>query len=179
MAKTRLGPAAFGVRRGGPFGPKAIPSISAHFREQTNSLVGSEPSYLLEISHPQLAIPIRVCNDVVDIVSNGNTFIACAFRVQLPDDVAQSMPRVPISIDNIGRELTQWLEASNGGRGAVVKIIQVMRDTPNVIEQSYELFLMNVHQNIMEVSGELGMDNILDVPCLAATYNPETAPAMF
>lgn len=154
-------------------------SYTAHFKEETSSTTGSEPSYLLEITHTQLAVPVRVCNNTEDIVSNGNTFIACAFRIQLPDDVAQTMPKVPIAIDNIGRELTQWLEASNGGKGAVVKIMQVMRDTPNVIEQSYELFLMNVHQNIMEVSGELGMENILDMPCLAATYNPETSPALF
>lgn len=154
-------------------------SYTTHFKEETASTSGDAPSYLLEITHSQLVVAVRVTNDSQDIVSNGNTFLSCAFRIQLPDDVAQSMPKIPISIDNIGRELTQWLEASNGGRGANVKIMQIMRDTPNVIEQSYDLILQNVHQNIIEVSGELGMDNILDMPCLAAMFTPETAPAIF
>lgn len=150
-----------------------------HYKELTGGTSGQEPSFLLEISHPQLAVPIRVTNDTADIVSNGNTFLSCAFRVMFPDDVAMMMPRVPIAIDNIGRELTQWLEASDGGRGATVRIMQVMRDTPNVIEQEYTLNLLNTKQTMLEVSGQLGYDNFLDVPALAALYTPETAPGIF
>jgi hypothetical protein len=154
-------------------------TYSANFKEKTGSLSGTEPVYLLEITHAQLAQPIRVVNDTQDITSNGNTFIAMAFRVSLPDNFAQQMPRARLSIDNIGRELTQWLEASNGGAGATVRIMQVMRDAPNVIEADFTLDLLNVSQNMMEVSGELGYEDTLNRPGMVATYRPENTPSIF
>lgn len=154
-------------------------NYTEHFKERTSSTSGEAPSYLVEITHPQLAVPIRVVNDTQDLVHNGNTFIACAFRIQFPEDIAQTMPRVPVAIDNVGRELTQWLEASNGGRGAQFRIMQVMRDTPDVVEQEYTMTLLSARQNIIEVSGELGYENFLDQPCMAALYSPETAPGLF
>jgi hypothetical protein len=156
-------------------------SYTANFKEKTGSTTGEEPFYLLEISHPDLEAPgvVRVVNDTQDLVHLGNTFTACGFRVQFPEDVAQTMPRVPISIDNIGRELTSWLDASSGGKGAQVRIIQVMRDTPDVIEQEYAMTLLNTRQDIMEVSGELGYGNMLDMSALAILYSQESASGLF
>lgn len=106
-------------------------------------------------------------------------WIACAFRVQFPDDVMMTQPRIPISIDNIGRELTQWLEASNGGKDATVTIMQVMRDTPDIIEQSFVLDLLDSQQNVMEVTANLGYSNVLDLPALTALQNTELQPGIF
>lgn len=154
-------------------------NYSAHFRDRTGASSGQEPLYLLEITHPQLAVPVRVVNDNQDLVSNGNTFTAMAFRISLPDDVAQQMPRAQLAIDNIGRELTQWLEASNGGQGAQVRVMQVMRDTPNVIEADYTLDLLNVKQTVFEVTADLGYEDTLGRPALVATYRPENTPGLF
>lgn len=166
-----------------------------HFKEETSSTSGSEPVYLMEITHADLAVPVRVVNDTDNLVLSSYIvgeidywdadytetveFIACAFRVQFPDDVAQAMPRVPISIDNIGRELTQWLEASNGGKGASVRIMQIMRDDPSTIEQEYTLTLISAHQTWLEITGDLGYEDVLNSPGLAATQTPETQPNIF
>jgi len=152
---------------------------SEHFKRTVSSTTGESVVYLAEITHSSLNIPIRVANDTQDVYCQGNRFIACPFRVQFPDDLSRSQPRAPIAIDNIGRALTQWLEVSRGGRNATVKIMQIVRDNPDVIEQSYTLTLMNVKQNIMEVTGELGYENFMDMPCLAALYDPERAPGVF
>ena len=152
---------------------------SVNFKKRTGASAGEEPVVLLEITHPQLALPVRVVNDNQDLVSNGNTLTACAFEVHMPEDQAGVMPRVPISIDNIGGELMAWLDASRGGRGAQARMMQVMRGTPNVIEQEFTLELLNARQNMIEASGELGYENVLDQPALAATYTPETAPGLF
>lgn len=154
-------------------------TYTPNFKEQTGGTTGEEPVYLLEITHPQLASPIRVVNDTQDIVHNGNTFFAVAFRIKVPDDISKSVPQVPIAIDNVGRELTQFLHETNGGKGAEVKIMQVMRDTPNLVEQEYTLTLVGVRQNMMEISGQLSYENFLDIPCLTATFNPESAPGLF
>jgi len=150
-----------------------------HFKEETGSTSGQEPVYLLEITHPQLATPVRLVNDTEDLIHNSNTYFACAFRVHIPEDVSKVVPQAPLVIDNIGRELTQFLEQSFGGRGAQVTIKQVMRDTPTIIEQEYILSLLNVKQTMLEVTGQLGYENYLDVPALTALYTPEAAPGLF
>lgn len=154
-------------------------TLSDHYREQAGASAGDAPVTLLEISHPQLAQPIRVVDDTVDLVSNGDTFVACGFRVAFPDEVASQVPRCAIAIDNIGRELTQWLEGSNGGRGAQVRLMEVMRDTPDVIERDYTLDLVGVKQSVTEVTGSLGYEDTLNLPGLAETYRPENTPALF
>jgi len=154
-------------------------AYSTHFRERTASLSGEAPVVLLEITHPQLLVPARVVNDTADLVSNGNLFVACGFSVTLPDDFDKQLPRAQLAIDNVGRELTQWLEASNGGRGAQVRLMQVMRDTPDVLECDLLLDLKNVKQTTTQITASLGYDDTLGTPGLAARYDPATTPGLF
>jgi hypothetical protein len=154
-------------------------NYTANFKEKVSSTSGEAPVYLLTIEHPQLATPIRVVNDNSDFTSNGNTFTAMAFQISLPDDVADQLPRAKIAIDNIGRELTQWLDASNGGQGATVTVQQVMRNTPNIVEAEYVLDLINVKQDAFQVTGELGYEDTLNAPGLTVYYRPENTPGIF
>ena len=154
-------------------------TFSAHYKEKTGSTSGEEPVYLLEITHPQLAVPVRVVRDTQDLISNGHTFTAMAFDIQMPDDVEGQLPRAPIRIDNVGRELTQWLDASNGGNGASVRVMQVMRDDPNTIEYDVTMDLMRVKQNGAFVTGEIGYEDTLNIPALVMTYRPDNTPGIF
>lgn len=115
----------------------------------------------------------------VDLLTYTEDYIAFAFKLQLPEDIDKQLPSIPLTMDNIGREMTQWLEMSNGGRGATVEIFQVMRNAPDVTEQSFSLSLLNVKQTMTEITASLGYENFLDAPCLTATYTPETAPGVF
>jgi len=150
-----------------------------HFKERTGSTSGEEPVYLLEITHPQLAQPVRVVRDNQDIVSNGSLFLAVPFDIQLPTDIEGELPRAGIQIDNVGRELTQWIDASGGGKGARVRLMQIMRDTPNVIEEDVTLDLLKVRQTKTTISGELGYEDTLNLPALAISYRPDNTPAIF
>lgn len=154
-------------------------AYTANFKEKTGSTSGQEPLYLLEITHPQLATPVRIVRDTQNIVSNGETFIAMNFDIQLPDDLQGQLPRAPIRIDNVGRELTQWLDASNGGRGALVRVMQVMRDDPDTLEYDVTMDLLRVRQNGAYVTGELGYEDTLNLPALAITYRQDNTPGIF
>lgn len=112
-------------------------------------------------------------------IAADTTFIAMAFDIQMPDDVARQLPRAPIRIDNVGDELSQVLEATNGGRGAQVRVMQVMRDTPEVIEYDITMDLLNVKQNRAWILGDLGFDNMLGLAGLAVTYRPDNTPGLF
>lgn len=150
------------------------------FKATVNSTGATEaPLLLLEIAHADLAQPIRVVNDNQDLLRDGHTFTAMAFRATMPDDSEERLPRAALSIDNVGRELTQWLELSGGGQGATVRMIQVLRSVPDLIEWEVTLDINDVRIDMLEVSGSLGFDDILNLPAIPLTYRPDVAPGIF
>jgi hypothetical protein len=137
------------------------------------------PIMLMEIDHPALSNPVRVVNDTQDITSNGNLYIACAFRYVLPDDFEGQLPKAKISVDNIGGELMYWIETSNGGNGSIVTFKQIMRSRPDLIESEIEMDLQGVVATMEEVSGELGYENLLSKLAVSMAYRPENSPGLF
>ncbi len=57
----------------------------------------------LTISHPRLSVPIRVTDNDVDLVSGGDTYLACPFFLELPSDEEDRPPRARLRIDNVDR----------------------------------------------------------------------------
>jgi len=142
----------------------------------------SSPERLLllaEISHPDLATPLRVINDTRDLVHNGNTYTATSFSVKLPDDLSEGQPRTRFSITNIGRELVSWLEASGGGAGASVRLVVVVRAEPDVAQLDITMTLHNVVVTSTVVAGVLAFDDLVNTPAVSFNYRPETAPGLF
>ena len=80
----------------------------------------------LEISHPAIAQPLRVINDTIGRAIEGNDYVALRFDARLADDIAGQAPQAELAIDNVGRALTQWIEATGGGAGASVRVMQVL-----------------------------------------------------
>lgn len=155
-------------------------NYSNAWKETTNSTGAAEaPLLMLEIEHVDLAEPIRVVNDAQDLVHNGDTFVALAFGATLPDDLEQGEPRAVLTVDNVGRELTEWLELSGGGRGATVRMIQVLRSAPDVVEWEVTMDLNDVRVNLADVSGTLTFDSLINLPGIALTYRPDVAPGIF
>lgn len=137
------------------------------------------PLVLLEINHESLSSPVRVVNDMQDLTSNGNLFIACPFRYVLPDDFENQLPKARLAVDNIGRDLMYWIETSAGGNGSTVKMMQVMRSRPDTIEWSISMNLYNVQVTMREVSAELGFENLFAKPAVALQYRPDNTPGIF
>ena len=133
----------------------------------------------LEITHPELNVPIRVVNNTENVTIQGNEFIACPFQLTLPDDVDQQVPKARLSVDNIGRELTQWLEMSNGGKGAKCRILMVLPSEPDIIEYEMTMDLTGLSIDNLAVSGDLGFQETLNQPAVATRYDPITAPGLW
>lgn len=160
-------------------------AVSRAFREVINRTSAPEaPLTLLEISHADLATPVRVVNDNQDITSNGETFTALAFRPVFPDDFEKQIPRAQLSVDNVGKgpdgnSLAGWLEASGGGEGATVRMMQVLRSDPDTIEWEVTLDLTNVRVSLLEIIGDMGYTDILNRQGVQLTYRPDIAPGIF
>lgn len=155
-------------------------TYSAPARRNLLATSADEPFLvLLEITHPELTVPIRVVNDSQNIVVEGDEFIACAFRITLPDDIDQQVPEARLEVDNIGRELTQWLEYSQGGKGAKCRIMQVLRSDPDTVEFDMTLDLSGLSVDNFVVRGQLGFQDTLGQPAVKLRFDPNTAPGLW
>lgn len=153
---------------------------SSDFNKTVNSVSAAEmPLILLEIDHPNLVAPIRVINDTEDLIHNGVTFTRCAFRISLPDDPDGSLPQASLELDNIGRELVQWLEVADWNLPTTATLIQVMRSRPNVAEYSVVLDMTDITVTPYTVSARLGFDNLLGLPGINIAYTSTVAPGLY
>lgn len=149
-------------------------------RENLLSTSADEPFLVaIEILHTDLTIPARFVDDSQNIIIQGSEFFATAFRVALPDDKDQQLPQARLEVDNVGRELTQWLEFSRGGKGARCRIIQVLRSDPDLIEFDMTMDLTGLMIDNMTVSGLLGFQNTLGQTAVAVRFDPLTSPGLW
>lgn len=151
----------------------------------------------IEVIHPDLAVPLRFVNDNQDLFIGDDRYFATRFDVTLPDNKDQQVPRARLSVDNVGRELTQWLEQSNGGKGAKCRLLQVLRSQTDdydaedyfaqdyvygenpIIEFDITLDLTGLSINNLVVDGELGFRDTLNQSAVAVRYTPQTAPGLW
>jgi len=133
----------------------------------------------LQIDHPELTSPIRVINDTQDLTSNGYVYIAYPFEIVLPDDFENQLPKARLSINNVGKDLMFWIESTDGGYGSTATFSQIMRSRPNQIEWSITMSLFNVAATNVDVSAELGFENLFAKPAIQMQYRPNTAIALF
>jgi len=155
-------------------------SLSKKMKANMTVLSGGEhPIALIEIRHPLLANPIRLANSRNDIQSQGETYIACAFQITLPDEQDQNLPRAVLSITNIGRKLSYWVERTIGAKDAQVRIIVIQKSCPDDHEWSIDMDMINVSMTIETIETQLGFDDLLNKPAVPVIYNTEKAPGLF
>lgn len=156
--------------------PKSYSSLARHGIHQ---LDGELPLVLIEITHSGLPEPVRVVGDTADITSNGHLYIAAPFRIVMPDDQEGQVPKARLAIDNVGSAIMDWVETSSGASGAQVRMMQVMRGTPDEIEFEITMDLTNIEATPLEVSGQLGFDDVLNTPAVQVKYRPDNTPGLF
>lgn len=69
---------------------------------------------LIEIDHPDMLSPVRLVENIENIVHNGNTYLACDIRVYRPDEGENSKYTARIEIDNSDQVLTEYIRALTG-----------------------------------------------------------------
>ena len=133
----------------------------------------------LEIRHPAVAAPVRVVNDTEDRTIEGNRYVALRFDARLADDVEGQAPQAELAIDNVGRDLTQWIEAAGGGTGATVRVLQVLDIDDPPIEWELTMDLAGVQVDAERVTARLGFDPLLGRAAVTLRHDPQTSPGLF
>jgi hypothetical protein len=134
---------------------------------------------LLTIEHPDIADgPIRLARNMVDIVSGGNTYLACPFEVDLPDQREDQLSRVTLRVDNVDRRIV--LAVRQIATPPTVTLEVVLGSSPNTVEAGPFVFtLREVDYNALVVEGQLMFEDVLNERYPAHTFSPTFFPGLF
>ncbi len=133
---------------------------------------------LLTLSHADLAEPIRVCDDKVNLVSNGNTFQAFPFELPLPNESEDRPPVATLTIGNVDRQIVQALRSITSAVDVLIEI--VLASTPDTVEMSLPDFkLKEADYNQLVVTGELSVEHLESKPFPPHAFVPSGFPALF
>lgn len=136
-------------------------NFSTNFKTNLNLVTAKDlPIIALEITHPNLSQPVRIVNDAKDLQSLNNTYIACPFSMSILSDSDKERPKAVLSISNIGREMTRWIEQTQGGVGTEIKIKILRRDEPDNIEYEVTLSFTEITVTTQSIAGVLGFENL-------------------
>ena len=149
-------------------------------RKNAMSLAGQAPIYAIEISHPALTDPVRAVADTIPHTIEGNDFPRLFFRFVRPQDQEKQVSRAQAEIDNVGAALTEWVETTNGGRGATMRVMEI---TPagGISEVTWEVSLGVVVSEILGsvVRVTLQGSRLHGRRLVLLRHDPSTSPGAF
>ncbi len=152
---------------------------SARYRRAVRSV---DPADLvldaLELTHPSIAAPVRVVNDTDQRTIGGENYAPVPFRALWPDAAENRRPRARIAADNVGRDLTQWVESTQGAAGGTCRLIRALAATGEV-EAEVTLDVAGAAVAGEEVALELEFGMNLQSPVVLLRHDPERSPGLF
>ena len=155
-------------------------TYSNEFKINVNKLSADEMLLvLLEISHPNLATPIRVVCDNKDFLFNGEQFLAMQFTFRRQPDNQGELPKSSLVLENVGRTLVKWIDASGGGRGATVKVILARRSAPNVTDEAIDFGIESTTVDTKAITLSLVVQNNLVKRAMKYVYDTKRAAGLF
>jgi hypothetical protein len=154
--------------------------ISNEFREALYAQSTDEVFLtLIEIESNEIEEGIvRFVNNPVNIVSNGNTYNACAFRCILPDEKENSVPEATIEIDNVDRRIGLAIRQMKARPKFTIKVIRA--SNPDEIEIEFNEFVLDsatIDKNVLQ--GKIGVSSSLNQTFPKDNYSPTLFPGMF
>lgn len=152
-------------------------TISENLKDDAWSQESDLPLALLEINHDELENPLRVVNNKEDIISNGETYIAFPFEIQLPNDKEDAAPQAKLRICNVSREIGQAIRLMRTPADVSLRVVRM--DTPDVVElEFFGLKLRNVNFDAFSVEGTLVFENLVSEPFPWLTFSPAWFPGL-
>jgi hypothetical protein len=133
---------------------------------------------LLVIECDDLDAPLRIVSNTEDIVSNGETYTAYPFEMDLPPQDDEVTISTRIQIDNVDLDIMKTLRAVTGRPKLTLSI--VLARTPDILERGpMEFDLETIDYDAATIEGSLVFDSILEEPSGAYSFTPQYFPALF
>lgn len=134
--------------------------------------------HLVTIEHADLPAPIRLVDDLVDIVSRGETYTASPIRPSLPPDTPEELPGIDMVIDNVERDIIIALESIVTPPTVTIEVI--MASTPDTVEAGPFVFDINTCKyTATQATLRLEVERLLSEPYPVGLFTPTLFPMLF
>jgi hypothetical protein len=130
------------------------------------------------ISSPGGEHIIAYAQKVYGTISRGQAFIFFPFELTLPQDQAESVPKMKVTVENVSAEIGWWLRKSTEKPAVTVEVVSSGDpDTPVASFPDFELSAFR--GGSMTVEADLTLSNLEREPFPAGTFNPTHFPGLF
>jgi len=133
----------------------------------------------LSVTAPSLLAPLRIVNDTQDWVSQGVEYLGVPFSFKLPDDTRGQSPRAQLVLDNVGRGISEDLEALAPNELMMARFMLSDRADPNVYERDYYIPVTSILVAGATASAQCGVDHLMRQQAVRLRANPFTLPGIF
>lgn len=136
---------------------------------------------LLTVDHEDFSEPERFVRDMKDLDYGGVTYTAAAFDIAYPEDTEDNKnPRAKLQIDNVDRRLVEQIRTVSGSPSFTLETVLRMPD--DSVEQviaprTYDSAEFSYDQTVVE--GNLGFEDILNMPATKDRFTPSSASGLF
>lgn len=153
--------------------------VSEEFKREVNASQTAEKFIpLLIIEEDTLSEPLRLCQNDIDIISNGEIFYAAAFDITLPDDAEGQLPTSKITLDNVTREIGLAVRGMQKPPSFTIQVIRV--SAPDFIEATFTGFhLKQININKQTITGSLTVNNFYNQKYPKDSFIPSLFPGLF
>jgi len=122
----------------------------------------------------------RISEDpiVYGTMSRTNPYVYFPFELTLPQDQAETVPRMRLSVENVSAQIGWWLRSSTTAPAATVEIVS-SGDVDAPIASFPDFELTSFRGGKMTVEGNLSLSNLENEPYPAGSFNPAYFPGLF
>lgn len=152
----------------------SLPALQAALAQETDQVFLA----CLVISHVDLATPIRLVNDAVNLARAAGTYLAFPFQFELPSQDESQLPAVRLLIDNVDRSIVQWIRTLSSPPTVTMDV--VLASSPNTVEAGpFAMTLKSAPYDANQIQGELGFEDVLNEPFPKDSFTPSAFPGLF
>lgn len=141
--------------------------------------VSTDPFLMLvTLEHENFPSPVRLVNNVKDIVSRGETYTAFPMTITLPVDDGETERTVQIEFDNTGLELIDEIRSGTDPIDASIEMI--LASNPDTVQVEVgELKVREVKYTAQKITATLFLDDFLNTEVAFERYTPTNFPGLF
>ena len=150
------------------------------FKENINSTSGkSVITALMILEHQDLSFPIRITQNNEDIISNGERYTSCYFEFTPYADIENQAPSASITIDNVGLELSRWIDRSNGAKNLKFTVHIIETSDPDYYQSSMTARLINISMTSKKISATISLEDIINKKAVERTFSEKYTSGLF
>jgi hypothetical protein len=133
---------------------------------------------LLEIVHTDLPATICLVNNTADVTSNGTTYTAFPFKINVPcDDEDGVIPKVQLEICNVDRSIVEAIRTIDSP--PTIRAALILASDPDTVEAGWwEFTLRDTTYTAEAVTGTLTYEDILNDGFPSGSFTPEEFTAL-